>query len=218
MTKDKDFKRLIRARMAKTGESYAAARAQLQKAPKLPPDYEKLAGMSDDAVRAKTGGTWPEWVRALDDAGASSMPHRDIVQVLADSGVSDWWCQMVTVGYERMRGLRAVGQRRSGEFEAGKSRTFAVGLERLWDAFTDEAVRTRWLPTAEATPRNARAHSVVRFDLPDDTILEAYFVPKGDAKTQVALTHRKLPDADAAAASKEYWGGKLDLLGELLKG
>lgn len=31
MTKDRDFKRIVRTRMAKTGESYAAARAQLTK-------------------------------------------------------------------------------------------------------------------------------------------------------------------------------------------
>jgi len=35
MPTDKDFKRLVRGRMQKTGESYTAARAQLRK-PKRP--------------------------------------------------------------------------------------------------------------------------------------------------------------------------------------
>ena len=33
MTKDHDFKKLVRARMARTGERYAAARAQLARKP-----------------------------------------------------------------------------------------------------------------------------------------------------------------------------------------
>ena len=45
MPKDKDLKRLARRRMEKTGESYAAARAQLlKKKNPMPRDYAKLAG------------------------------------------------------------------------------------------------------------------------------------------------------------------------------
>jgi len=50
----------------------------------LPDDYATIAGMSDEAVSAKTGRTWPEWVAVLDGIGAivssgsdslSSGPH-----------------------------------------------------------------------------------------------------------------------------------------------
>ena len=55
MPRDKDLKRLVRARMKKTGEAYTAARAQvLRKSPKPAtpsPEYAKLAGMADDARR-----------------------------------------------------------------------------------------------------------------------------------------------------------------------
>ena len=70
MTTDKDLKRLVRARMKKTGEAYTAARAQVlrksAKPTKPAPEYAKLAGMADDVVKEKTGRTWTEWVRALD--------------------------------------------------------------------------------------------------------------------------------------------------------
>ncbi len=57
MPTDKDFKRLVRGRMQKTGESYTTARAHLRKqqpttaaparpAP-APANYAKLAGRSD---------------------------------------------------------------------------------------------------------------------------------------------------------------------------
>ncbi|MGH7534797.1 MAG: hypothetical protein ACREMG_04360, partial [Gemmatimonadales bacterium] len=82
MTTNKDFKRLVRGRMLKTGESYAAARSNLLKtsradrrtggptvrAPVAKPDYAKLAGWSDDVVKAKTGCDWDRWVKALDYA------------------------------------------------------------------------------------------------------------------------------------------------------
>ena len=89
MTIDKDLKRLVRARMTKTGESYTTARGQVLKkkikpAPKPEPDLATLAGMSDSAVRAKTGRSWGGWVRALDRVGAAAMKHKDIATLLRD--------------------------------------------------------------------------------------------------------------------------------------
>ncbi|MGH7536648.1 MAG: hypothetical protein ACREMG_13860, partial [Gemmatimonadales bacterium] len=71
MPTNKDFKRLVRGRMRKTGEAYTTARAHLlvkQPTPATPAsiDYAKLAGMSDATVKAKTGCTWERWVKALD--------------------------------------------------------------------------------------------------------------------------------------------------------
>jgi hypothetical protein len=43
MTRDRDFKRLIRARMRKTGESYAAARASLAPRPAAPPLLQEVS-------------------------------------------------------------------------------------------------------------------------------------------------------------------------------
>ena len=88
MPASKDLKRIVRARMKKTGESYTTARTRvLSKAgPKEPParivDPAALAGMSNDKVAAKTGRTWKEWVRVLDADGAADMPHRDIAALL----------------------------------------------------------------------------------------------------------------------------------------
>ena len=66
--------------------------------------------MSDEAVRAKTGRTWKQWVRQLDAIGAVRMPHREIAkQVYETNESSGWWAQMVTVGYERIPAYR-VGQ------------------------------------------------------------------------------------------------------------
>ena len=60
MTRQKSFKRLVRSRMEKTGESYTAARAALLAA-KEPKAIEGPAlSMSDEAIRRTTGRGWEE--------------------------------------------------------------------------------------------------------------------------------------------------------------
>jgi len=148
MTQDKDLKRLVRARMKKTGESYTSARAQITRKPKektsiaetratvSTKDYAKLAGMSNAVIKEKTGCTWDKWVKSLDYYGAERMSHREIAELVSEKyKVPSWWTQTVTVGYERIKGLRARGQRRDGTYEATKSRTFNVPIEKLFDAF-----------------------------------------------------------------------------------
>jgi len=77
-------------------------------------------------------------VRALDAEDAATLSHGDIARLVSDTfGVAELWTQMVTVGYERLRGLRAVGQRRDGGWEAKRSRTFGVPVDRLFRAFAD---------------------------------------------------------------------------------
>lgn len=214
MPKQKDLKRLIRSRMEKTGEAYTAARAQLLNKNKQP-DYAAVAGMSDASVQAKSGKSWAEWVRLLDAAGATEKPHRDIVALLSAEGLESWWAQMVTVGYERVRGLRERGQRREGTYEANKSRTFAVPVERLFEAFTNARLRKKWLDV-KVTVRSATPHKYVRMIWDDGTPVQVGFLSKGDAKSSVAIQHEKLPDKAAAAAIKTKWSGCFDRLHDLL--
>ena len=216
MPNDKDLKRLARSRMKKTGESYTAARAELVKKSKQ--DFAERAGMSDLVVSAKTGRTWEEWVRLLDARGARSMIHGDIAKYLnEEQGVPGWWAQTVTVGYERIRGLRDIGQRRSGEYEASKSKTLPVPLGTLFRAFTVARTRERWLPGVKWTVRTTVADKSIRVTWEDGTSVELYFVPKGPEKSQVAIQHRKLRTKAQAAEAKAYWGERLEGLAKLLR-
>ncbi len=176
------------------------------------------AGMSDDAVRAKTGRTWAEWVETLDAVDAASKPHKEIAEhVHAEHGVPGWWAQTVTVGYERIKGLREIGQRRSGAYEANKSKTLSVPLAALYRAFSDKRIRNRWLPGAELTVRTATPEKSMRITWEEDgTSVEVYFYAKGKEKSQVALQHRKLPSKAAAEKRKKFWAERLTALAELL--
>jgi hypothetical protein len=225
MPTHKDFKRLVRGRMLKTGESYTAARAHLRKqkpATSAAPapaaaDYAKLAGRSDAILKEKTGCTWERWVKALDREKAHTWPHRDIARhVVERYKIPGWWAQTVAVGYERIKGLRAVGQRRNGLFEAGKSKTFPVPVARLYEAFSDARVRRRWLPDLDLTIRTAAREKSMRITWPDRTSVVVGFTSRGAGKSQVSLTHEKLPDRAAVTRMKQYWSEQFSVLEEIL--
>jgi hypothetical protein len=222
MPRDKDRKRIIRNRMKKTGESYTAARTHViskskEKQPPAPRvDYAALAGMNDKALAAKTGHTWPEWVRLLDADGAAALSHRDIAQLVhGKHGVGDWWAQTVTVGYERIKGLRDRGQRRGGGYEANKSKTFDVPVKTLFGAWADDATRRQWLDGVETGVRTATAPKSMRLQWPDGTIVVVGFTAKSTAKSMVAITHTKLRDRAASDKAKKYWTDRLDALASL---
>jgi len=237
MPRNKDLKRLVRARMKKTGEAYTAALVRINKKPRkatrykatsasapltVPSsaakiDYAAVAGMSDEKVKAKTGCTWERWVYALDRHKADKMSHGEIATLVSEKyKVTDWWSQMVTVGYERIKGLRARGQRLDGTYEASKSRTFNVPVTTLFDAWSDEGVRKRWLNGAGVKVRTATPPKTMRLGWTDGSIVAVGFMAKGKSKSTVALAHTKLADRGAADRLKKYWSDQLDTLGQVL--
>ena len=217
MTQNKDLKRVVRARMKKTGESYTSARAHIAKTPR-PVDYAKLAGMSNAVIKEKTGCTWEKWVKSLDYHGAEKMTHREIAAVVSEKyKVGDWWTQTVTVGYERIKGLRVRGQRRDGTYEAGKSRTFNVPVQELFDLWSDGRKRKRWLD-ADVKIRTSTPPKTMRITWTDGTIIAIGFTPKGPGKSSVAVQHTKLPDRATAESLKAYWSERLDALGAVISG
>ena len=217
MPVQKDLKRLIRSRMQKTGESYTAARSQVVKGSPRPAEYASIAGMSDEAVRSKTGRTWKQWVQQLDAIEATRMSHREIAKHLHESReISGWWAQMVTVAYERIRGMREVGQRCDGQFQASKSKTFAVPISRLYRTFSVKRTRSRWLGDVEMTIRTSTVDKSMRMTWPDGTSVNAYFTAKGPQKSQVAIQHAGLAKKKDVANRKEFWTEKFATLGKIL--
>ena len=234
MPRNKDLKRLVRARMKKTGESYTAARTQITKRPRAKrpaatgsprltnasapaKDYATLASMSDATISEKTGRTWEEWVRVLDRHDAMQLRHRDIAALVnTEYQIDGWWSQSVTVGYERIKGLRARGQRLDGSYEASKSRTFNVPVATLFEAWADPDLRKRWLKEPGVKVRTATAPKSMRLGWADGTIVAVWFDSKGGSKSTVALAHTKLPDRETAERLKRHWSERLDALGEVL--
>jgi Domain of unknown function (DUF4287) len=215
MTTQQSFKRRIRARMAKTGESYTAARAQLLPDPE--PEYEPR--ISDEKVEAATGRVWRDWFDLLDEWGAVDREHREIAGWLnAEHGVPGWWAQGVTVEYEKARGLRPIGGDRDGTYNVSASKTIGVPVERLFEAWSDPEQRERWLGDFELRERTSTPPRGARYDWEDgSTRLIVLCEAKGESKSTVALSHERLPDADEAARLKAFWRERMAALKEQLE-
>ena len=215
MTEHKSFKRLVRARMAKTGESYTTARAMLLRGEEPTQQNGLRLATSDEKIRERTGHGWEDWFAMLDDWGAPDRSHREIARWLADrQGVHPlaWNAQAIAGSYELARGLRAVGEKEDG-FAITVSRTVSVDVARLYDAFTDVSLRRQWLPDGELFERTATRPKSARFDWgPGETRVNVTFLDKGRDKSTVALEHRRLADAAEADRMKDYWRQRLQML------
>jgi uncharacterized protein YndB with AHSA1/START domain len=220
MTRHKSFKRLVRLRMEKTGESYTAARLALLGAAEPSTAEEPVLAASDDAIRRRTGRGWEEWFDALDEWGAAERPHREIARWVAEQlGIEPlaWNTQAVTVSYERARRSRAVGERVDG-FAVTASKTVAAPVEALYEAFVDESWRVRWLPAGGLRVRTATKARSARFDWGDgSTRVAVAFTAKGEAKSIVALEHARLADAQEAKTMKAFWRERVAAVKELLE-
>jgi hypothetical protein len=169
----------------------------------------KLAGVGSPAVLKATGRGWDEWLKVLDRAGAKAMAHKDIAMLLARKfAVPDWWCQMVTVGYEQARGLRVKHESAAG-FRASASRTVAVPVAELYAAWADARARGAWLPGAAMQVRRATPNKSMRATWNVREDLEVGFAAKGARKSLVQVQHGKLPGVAAVKRSKAFWTAAL---------
>jgi hypothetical protein len=221
MTSQKSFKRRVRARMGKTSERYTAARRQLlaKAGDNQRPAPAARRPYSDQVVRANTGRVWDEWFALLDAWGAVRRPHPEIARWLMDEhGVGGWWAQGVTVAYEQARGLRAPGQRRDGSWEVTVTKTVAVPVDRLYAAFADPGRRERWLPGAGFEVRTARPGRSIRANWDDgSTRLAVGFTVLGEAKSQVAVAHQRIPDPATADRLRAFWRERVAVLKQVLE-
>lgn len=220
MTTQKTFKRRVRARMAKTGESYTSARRQLISAGDQPdpgnPTFEPI--VADERMVEATGHGHDEWFARVDVWGGTERTHTATARWLMDEhGVPGWWAQTITVSYQRARGMRAVGQMKDG-WTINARKTISVAVDELFAAFQDLDVRKRWLPDAELSIRTATKPKSARYDWEDgSTRVVVSFEAKGSQKATVHVSHERLPDADAGEAMKAYWRSALVDLKALLE-
>lgn len=165
---------------------------------------------SDDAVRKATGRVWAEWRTAL-DPWAPDLPHAEIARRLQDDyGLSAWWAQTVTGGWEMMSGRRDRHEMADG-FQATASRTIAVDEALLRAAVTEPSVFSGWAPPGgmEITTANPGKPVNARWLGPEGGRVVFYFTAAGE-KTKLAINHERLPDADTCSRMKTAWRAAID--------
>jgi len=215
MTAQESFKRRIRARMAKTGERYGAARRALisQAIRTDGRAWVSQPETSDEAVRAATGCGWDEWCATIDDHPVRERGHTAIAAHVRDLGIDAWWAQSVTVGYERIRGLRLPYQNHDGTFTASRTKTITVDAATLRAVLLDDTERAVLFPAFETGLRSRPASKNVRLSI-GASMVEIALAPAAGERTKVTVAHSRLATADEVTIWKQFWTDWIDNLDE----
>jgi hypothetical protein len=230
MTRARALKTIIRARAAKTGERYTTARRHVlnELRPQTAPPVVPRVSVSDAKFREKTGHGLDHWFAVLDRFGGVSKGHTALARHLYEThGVPGWHSQGITVAYERARGARAANQRCDGAYEVSVSKVVTAKAIDVVKALEDKRVRGRWVKGLDPALVKAlvagldgpaakgivvRPDGLGRFRYKwGDTIVQFYFVPKGD-KVSVVATNSKLADAAMVEARRGLWRAALNAL------
>lgn len=216
MTTQESFKRRIRERMARTGERYGAARRALlpQASGTTRRAWIAQPAVDDDRVRTETGRGWDDWTDAILAGPGRDAGHTAIAAWLREEhGVDPWWAQSVTVGFERITGLRLPGQMPDGSFSVSRSRTLDGEAEVLRAAWEDDDTRGRILPGVAAERRSRPGVKVPRFAVSDedgDQGVVSLLVEEARDRVKVVLTHERIADLVTAERWKAFWELWLD--------
>jgi len=172
--------------------------------------------MSDTAVMAKTGKTWDQWFALFDKAGAAKLDHKGIVKLAAKAGgAGPWWRQMVSVEYERARGLRAKHQTVTG-FSVSVSKTLIVDVAALYAATAEAKRRKKWFPAGELKISSQTENKYFRAAWNGSSRLEINFYSKPGGKAQINVQVNKLSKKSDVEVERMLWKGALEKLGGVL--
>lgn len=171
-----------------------------------------VPGMSDEAVKARTGKDWAGWFGTLDAAGATQLKHGDIATLIAKQyGIAGWWSQMLTVEYERARGMRLRHETAQG-FSVSITKTIDTSLAKLYAAVTQPAQRKKWFPKGAFTQSSQTKNKYFRGAWKKNARLEMGFYPKGTGKAQIAVQIGKLAKPSDVEPERAVWKAALTKL------
>ena len=174
---------------------------------------------SDKAVLKSTGKKWEEWFSILNSIG-KRMEHKDIASYLhKEFQVTGWWSQMITVAYEKEKGLRENHQRPDG-YSISVSKVIGVSVATLHRHCENKELQDKWLSKydGEMIIRKSTPNKSMRITWADGkTNLDINFYDKGKSKTQIVVQHSKLSDNKQVDKMKLYWRDSLERLSQSLK-
>ncbi len=135
---------------AKVGSKIPAMteRNKPQSKPKsaLLPKIEKLGRVSTKSVLKCTGKNWDQWLKILNDAGADTWQHKELVAFLKGKyKLSPWWQQGVASGYEIAIGRRVEGRNLKGEYSLTATKSIHVAAKSLWKFLCSPEGLALWL-------------------------------------------------------------------------
>lgn len=233
MTKQRTFKRRVRGRMAKTGESYSTARRRLLSKASSPfrtrlasqPALDEVVALDSVTsnsrrrlldwrrtwVRRSTGIPIDAWIGILDEAGARGLRHREIWHWLGASGqVSDGAVREgIVIIYEQHIGRRVIGQSCDGDYPAQVTKRLKGTMDQLLDQWlqlvTDKRVLNGAGILSEPSVSRTDKFRYWRAKLADGTTVAVTIYGMSDGRAAFGIQQRGFRDRPSADASRAYW-------------
>ena len=173
--------------------------------------------ISAEAVKKRTGKVWSEWFKIINKAGGKKLSHKEIARWLFENfEVSSWWSQMITVHYENDIKGRKKYEKPDG-FEISKTKTLPVPISKLYKAWSQKSIRSKWLADPDYKLRKAKVNQSLRISWVDGkTGINVSFYNKGKNKSMVSVQHVKLKSSREAERMKKYWERNLTNLKSFL--
>lgn len=171
--------------------------------------------MSDEAIRSGTGRGWDEWCDLIDQYSGRTNGHTAIVKhVRSEYNVGNWWSQAVTVGYERITGLRLPYQMADGTFTASKSRTVTIDATHLRRLLLDDHERARLFPGVLTKLSSKVTAKAIRIAIGQGIATISLYEVDG-VRTKIAVEHAQLPVFDNVEEWKSYWADWLGTIDDV---
>ena len=205
----------------------------------IPESERPVPTIRQEAVMKGTGRPVGVWFHLLDAWPDKEKGHAAMAKWLRDEhGQSLWWSQMITVLYERARGMRKVYERADG-FATGVTRRIEASPQRAWDAIARGENWMHWLSSGArvdfrvggrySTPDGAAGriasirplkrvrltweHS--KFSRGSYVIFELSAISGG--KVTVGITHARIGSDEELKRLKKWWGEALNRLRDWLE-
>lgn len=172
---------------------------------------------SDASILESTGHSWDEWADLIDAGPGRDAGHTAIAAwVHTEHGVPGWWAQGVTVGYERIVGLRLPGQMHDGSYSISRSRVLGLDRDLVRELLLDPATRADLFPGFDTELRSAPTSKALRFGfLRDGVLIGALLIsmdPLPDGRIRLGVMHDKLATFAEGTRWKAFWTEWLDAM------
>lgn len=134
---------------------------------------------------------------------------------------SGWWVQTVTVGYERITGIRLPGQMPDGTFTVSRSKLLGADRETVRARILEDGGPDTLVPGLALAPRSRPGVKRPRFALtesgPDGDLDHGVLLLSTDAvddRCRLTVTHEKIATSAEAEQWKKFWAEWLTTLAE----
>lgn len=185
---------------------------------------EARGAVSEARVLERTGSSLAHWFSVLEAFDAVTKGHTAAAKHLRDDhSVDAWYAQGITVAYERAKGLRGINERTGGTFEFNATKVLHATVGAVAKAIEQATARAAWTSGIEkaitdaiglggALAKKTSGARRLRVVCGEHGEVELVVNPKGEDKSQLVVTHRKLADRAALERHRAAWKSALDAL------